>query len=433
MNFLDRDVKEMPSLSYTEYFEDLQSRECEECKTPRECKADFFLDNNKVSELPQVYLLCSCPEGLWLPLVQDRLPDPKVQNRPRDPKGVIVTHDDLNKGVLWSLCNPNLSKYADNNKVLFAKCQKKEEDFFLRSHIKANILESLSQDYCKLCHETIDLNLKLGLLNAFLSHRLGDHHVSARSGLKNSTCDLVQYSGSIFWADYVSTYFDSCIVRIHRLMHKPSPKSRKRNPINSYKTYSDRYLKHYPEKEDKSEICEIDPRLSKIRDQYVAHNDRRFSPEVSSKDLEILCDSYTKVLKAINSLNKMQGLKIVFCYDPSKTRIARPILGIIDNELERYEREVQVDVEQVFELTGTSYADLNITLMNQPIRDEHEHESINTVQLITKNQRHQLIGSIEMNCLATQDPTLIEVLYDYEQRCWHLTERGEAQLRGANT
>ena len=57
--------------------------------------------------------------------------------------------------------------------------------------------------------------------------------------------------------------------------------------------------------------------------------------------LAVLYDFYTdKVLKSINTLNKMQGLKIVFSYDPGKTLldkgIARPILKIIDNELERY-------------------------------------------------------------------------------------------------
>ena len=61
----------------------------------------------------------------------------------------------------------------------------------------------------------------------------------------------------------------------------------------------------------------------------------------SKKGLAILYDFYTnKVLKSINTLNEMQGLKIVFSYDPRKTLlhagIARPILEIIDNELERY-------------------------------------------------------------------------------------------------
>ena len=113
------------------------------------------------------------------------------------------------------------------------------------------------------------------------------------------------------------------------------------NHTNSYQTYSNRYLKHYSEKEDKSEICEIDPRLSEIRDRYIAHDDRRFNPEVLQEGLTILCGFYTdKVLKSINTLNEMQGLKIFFSYDPRKTfldkGIARPILKIIDNELERY-------------------------------------------------------------------------------------------------
>ena len=98
--------------------------------------------------------------------------------------------------------------------------------------------------------------------------------------------------------------------------------------------------------------------------------------------------------------------------------------------------ETQITVEEVFEITGTSYADLNITLMNQPlaIRGEGGYTFINTiVQLIAKNKYQQITGSIDMDCLATQEPTLIEVLYDREQRCWHLTEQGEAQLRGVDS
>ena len=112
MEFLDRNVKKMPSLSYTKYFEGVQSYECKDCKRiihpymghckkcvkanlkqlpifcsecrkPIEYKTDYFLDNNEVAELPQVYLLCNCSKGLWLPLVKDRM-----------------TFDNLNEDVL---------------------------------------------------------------------------------------------------------------------------------------------------------------------------------------------------------------------------------------------------------------------------------------------------------------------------------------------
>ena len=365
MEFLDADVKTMPSLSYAEYFEGIQSYECEDCETiiysdrgycsecrkpnlkhlplfcckcrrPIQHKADYLLDNNEVSELPQVYLLCSCSKGLWLPLVQDHLPFDNLNER-------VLTVDNLIKGVHWRLCNPNPSKYVNNNKVYFTKCQKKEEDFFLRSYIKANIdpdqrmgdeLESLANDYYKLCCDTINLYLKLGLLYVFLPNKWGYYNISIRSGLENSTYDLVQYSSPIFWEDYVSAYFDSCIVRIYRLMDE-------HRQANSYQTYRKRHLEYYPEQKSKSGICSIDTQLSEIRNQYTAHDDTRFSPEVLQEGLAVLYDFYTdKVLKSINTLNKMQGLKIVFSYDPRKTLlhkgIARPILKIIDNELERY-------------------------------------------------------------------------------------------------
>ena len=369
MEFLDADVKTMPSLSYTKYFEGVRSYECKDCETiiypdmgcecvkpnlkhlpifccecraPIEHKTDYLLDNNEVSELPQVYLLCNCSilcncsKGLWLPLVKDLMPFDNQE---------VLTFDNLNKDVHWHLCNPSLSKYANNNKVYFTKCQKKEEDFFLQSYIKANIdpdqemgdkLESLANDYYKLCYDTIGLNLKLGLLNVFLNHQLGYYYVSWKSRLENSIDDLVQYSSPIFWADYVSTYFDSCIVRIYRLMDES-----RRDHTNSYQTYRKHYLDHYPEKESQSGICRIDSRLSTIRKQYIAHDDTRFNLEALQEGLAVLRDFYTnKVLKSINTLNEMQGLKIVFSYDPRETLldkgIALPILKIIDNELERY-------------------------------------------------------------------------------------------------
>ena len=343
MKFLDRDVKEMSSLSYTEYYEGGQSRACEECGAPIEHKTDYLLDNNKVSELPQVYLLCNCSEGLWLPLVQDHLP----------PLEGVLTGDVLIEGVHWRLYNPNPSKYANNNEVYFTKCQKKEKDFFLRSYIKANInigpdrpdqsmrdkLESLSKDYYKLCSDTIALNLKLGLLNVFLNHQFGHHFISGRSGLENSINDLIRCSSPIFWADYVITYFDNCIIRIFRLMDK----SLRYKHTNSYHSYKERYLnclKHSPEQKSKWEIGELNECLITIRHQSIAHDNTRFNPEELQEPLALLYDEYThKVLNSINTLNEMQGLKIVFSYDPGKLcldkSIARPILRIIDNVLKR--------------------------------------------------------------------------------------------------
>ena len=136
MEFLDRDVKKMPSLSYTEYLEGIQSYECEDCETiiypdmgycrecvkpnlkhlpifccecraPIEPKTDYLLNNNEVSELPQVYLLCKCSKGLWLPLVKDLMP---YKN---DNQGVL-TVDNLNNWH-WHLRNPNPSKYVNKN------------------------------------------------------------------------------------------------------------------------------------------------------------------------------------------------------------------------------------------------------------------------------------------------------------------------------
>ena len=110
---------------------------------------------------------------------------------------------------------------------------------------------------------------------------------------------------------------------------------------NSYHRYRNRYLEHYPEQESQSGIGKIDKQLSTIRKQYIAHDDTRFNPEVLQKGLAVLRDFYINgVLKSINTLNEMQGVKIVFSYDPGETLldkgIARPILKIIDNELERY-------------------------------------------------------------------------------------------------
>ena len=95
--------------------------------------------------------------------------------------------------------------------------------------------------------------------------------------------------------------------------------------------------------------------------------------------------------------------------------------------------EFQVNIEEVFEITGTSYADLNITLMNQAlaIKSNQGYQFVHViVQLIAKNTHQQLMGSVELNRLDNNDPTLVEVVYDYEGGCWHLTERGEGQLRG---
>ena len=276
MEFSDSDVKKMHSLSYTEYVEGVQSYECEDCKTiiypemgycekcvktnlkhlpifccecqtPIEYKLDYILDKNEVSELRQVYLQCNCPKDLWLPLING---------------STTMISDFLNDNLNWYLCNPTHSKYNNTDCVYFTKCEKKEKDNFLRSYIESNIdpdqrmgeeLDSLSKDFYKLCSDTINLNLKLGLFNVFLADKLGYYNISMNSILNNPVNDLVQYSSPIFWADYVSTYFDSCIVRIYRLLDE-YPKEH----TNSYNRYRNRYLKFYPEKRKKSGIDKID-------------------------------------------------------------------------------------------------------------------------------------------------------------------------------
>ena len=375
MEFLDCDAKTMPSLSYTEYLEGTQSYECKDCETiidsnrgycsecgkpnlkhlpifccecraPIEPKTDYLLDNNEVSELLQVYLLCNCPEGLWLPLEKDVK---SFDNSQRVRRAVeftdlpVATADDL-QYVHRHVRNLNPSKYVNKNHVYFTKCQKKEEDFFLQSYIKANIdpekklgdeLESLANDYYELCCDTIELNLKLGLFNVFLNNTLGHHWgVSARTGLKNPINDLIQYSSPIFWGDYVKTYFDDCIIRFRRLMEE-----NRKEETNCYRRYKNRYLKHYPEKRSKSgRIPKLNKDIKKIADQDVAHKDREFNPEELQEPLTLLyCEYANKVLKSINTLNELQGLKIVFSYDPGDLSlhksIALPILTIIDNVL----------------------------------------------------------------------------------------------------
>ena len=121
-------------------------------------------------------------------------------------------------------------------------------------------------------------------------------------------------------------------------------KSLRYKHTNSYHSYKERYrncLKHSPEQKSKWEIGELNECLITIRHQSIAHDNTQFNPEELREPLALLYDEYTnKVLESINTLNEMQGLKIVFSYDPRKTLlhkgIARPILKIIDNELERY-------------------------------------------------------------------------------------------------
>lgn len=371
MKYSDSETKRMPSLSYTEYVEGIQSYECQdckiityphvghcakcietnlkqllvfccECKTPIEYKSDYFLNNNAVSELRKTYLLCNCTKGLWLPLVKDS--SILISDFPNE---VLIPNED----PIWYLCNPNPSKYANNDTVHFTKCDEKEEKHFLRSYIESNIdpdqrmggeLRSFSRDFYKLCNDTINLNLKLGLFNVFLDNRFGYYNNSFNSKLKNSIHDLVQYSSPIFWSDYVSTYFDSCIVRIYRLLDENT-----KEHTNSYRRYSNRYLEFYPEKKKKSGIGKIDNRLAAIRKQFTAHDDTQFNPEIITEDIEVIYDFYTnKVLKSINTLNDMQGLKIVFSYDPRKTILdkgfAKPILKMTDNDLERYKQETNI-------------------------------------------------------------------------------------------
>ena len=293
---------------------------CCECRQPIIHKRDYFINQKHcVSHYPVSYLICQCQENLWIPFIKgDNF------SIPRDPTtGVVaLTPDNI---YIWTICCAEPSQYSNNEDVYFINCQQRERDLFLRSYIRCNIgkakLSTSERDeftdrYYRIGTDVISLGIKLGILSELIRDE-----TFARRGwvpLKNRIQEILDFSGTYFANELLSSLLENCFARLRRLF-SPDRKDRE----NTFENYRDHFLKaSYPKRHEserkKYGVAKLSGRLKALTNKSILHDDIDFNSDIFLKDCHTLFDFYEKkVLKTIDTLNKMQQFDLTFNHEDS--------------------------------------------------------------------------------------------------------------------
>ena len=323
---------------------------CCACRQPIIRKRDYFINEKHfVLHYPVNYLACQCPENLWLPFI-------KVDNFsiPRDPTTGVVTLT-VDNIYVWDICCAEPSQYTNNEDIYFINCQLQEHELFLKPHIRFNIgktklstseRDNFTERYYKICSDVISLGIKLGILG-----ELTIDETFARRGwvpLKNRIQEILDFSGIYFSNELISSLLENCFARLRRLF-TPDRKDRE----NTFANYKDHFLKaSYPKthkfERKKYAIAKLGGRLKALTNKKILHDDIDFKSEIFLKDCRTLSDFYDKkVLKTMDTLNKMHQLKLIFNHEDSLStldwhntggEIAQAYLRLGDNALTSYKR-----------------------------------------------------------------------------------------------
>ena len=323
---------------------------CCACRQPIIRKRDYFVNENHfVLHYPVNYLVCQCPENLWVPFM-------KVHNSsiPRDPDTGVVTLTADNMDI-WAICCAEPSQYTNNEDIYFINCQRQQHDLFLKPYIRFNIgktklstseRDAFTDRYYKICTDVISLGIKLGILG-----ELTIDETFARRGwvpLKNRIQEILDFSGIYFSNELISSLLENCFARLRRLF-SPDREGRE----NTFANYKDHFLKaSYPKthkfERRKYAIAKLGGRLKALTNKRILHDDIDFKSEIFLKDCRTLSDFYDKkVLKTIDTLNEMHQFKLFFNHDDSLStlgwhntggEIAQAYLRLGDKALTSYKR-----------------------------------------------------------------------------------------------
>ena len=294
---------------------DRQQLFCCECRQPINHKRDYFINKKHfVSHYPVNYLTCRCSENLWIPFREINNPPTELE---------LLTEDNRH---IWTICCAEPSQYNKNEDVYFINCQQQEHDLFLKPYIKFNIgnkaklskqeRKDFTDRYYRICSDVISLGIKLGILQELIR----DERFGRRLWvpLENRIQEILDFSGIYFSHELISSLLENCFARLRRLFSH-DPKGRE----NTFANYSDHFLKaSYPDTHEseskKYGIKKLKGRLKKLINKRILHDDIDFKSEIFYKDCHTLFNFYEKkVLKTIETLNKMHQFKLIFNHEDS--------------------------------------------------------------------------------------------------------------------
>ncbi len=329
---------------------------CYECKEPIIDKGDYFInDKHFVSHYPVNYLVCQCPENLWIPFRE--IPNPSTFDATT---GIALLT--LENRKVWAICGAESSQYSNNEDIYFINCQLHEHNLFLKPYIRFNIgktkLSTSERDeftdrYYRICGDVISLGIKLGILRELIRN---DRHFRLMNNrlLGNSVQEILDFSGIYFNNELLSSLLENCFARLRRLFN-PDPKDTE-NTVERYKNdfLKTSYPKTHESERKKYGITKLGGKLIALTNKQILHDDIGSNRGVFVEDCQTLFDFYgKKVLRSIDTINKMHQFKLSFNYEEALSplglyntgrNILHNYLRIADDALTSYKQKQALEL-----------------------------------------------------------------------------------------
>ena len=389
---------------------------CSECNEKIEFKQDYVLVNpdNKqhlFSSVKQNYLICSCNDFIYLPVVEDYVFLEQRQTRGDNTK--ILSLDSIKTG--YSLLKNPLSRNTNAKIIKVNKNDIQDKIWFLSKHIPTKCKEKHSElgkpVYDKIGNMIrgyyeiwVELNRNYRILHSLLpslfSFRFGGD--SLTQGVVSNT-ETIYNENSTFWSDYFRKIYPNLVIRICNLIDK----NPKQNSISFFFFINDEDLKETDigkKIEDLLRTCYKNSRndyerLKKLRNKLFAHIDLDYLPTKDADELfsnlenlpiDIqLIKKFLKVLSEIfESISEYYDLQIDSkLHEITTPMYSDPLIKDVNNLLRK------LDIYAVQKYTAHEKIEFDIT--KEVIEKCHkEKKELDAVKNILKNYAKSHKGEI---------------------------------------
>lgn len=277
---------------------------CSECNEKIELKQDYVLVNpdNKqhlFSNVKQNYLVCSCNDFIYLPVVEDYVSLEQQQTSEDNAKRYILLLDGTKKG--YSLLENHLYHDVNTKIIRVNKIDIQNRIWFLSDHIPTKCKEKHSQLGKSVCDKIgnmirgyyeiwVELNRSCRILDG-LSPRLFSFRFMGEALTQNvvSNIESIYNENPKFWFDYLKRIYTDIVIGICNLIDRNT----ENDTISFFFFVNDEDLKKTDIGKKIQDLLETYyknsrndyERLKKMRNKLFAHIDLDYLPTKDADEL----------------------------------------------------------------------------------------------------------------------------------------------------
>ena len=382
---------------------------CSECNEKIVLKEDYVLvnPNNKqhlFSNVKQNYLVCSCNDFIYLPVVEKDVFLEQSQTSENNTERYILSLDRIKKG--YSLLENPQYHHANTKIIRVNKTDIQNRIWFLSDHIPMKCKEKHPKLGKFVCDKIgnmvrgyyeiwVELNRSCrildGLLPKIFSFRFMNDPLTQNVV---SNIEAIYNENPMFWADYTKRIYKDIVIGICNLIDKDT----EHNTISFFFFVNDEDLKKTVIGKKIANLLKTlynnnlndYSRLIKLRNKLFAHIDLDYLPTQNADELFLelqnllidipLIKKFLEILSQIfESINKHYELRIDFKLNEITTTMHSDLLiGDINNILRK------LDIYPVQKYTAHQRIEFDIT--KETIEKCHkEKKELDTVRNIVKN------------------------------------------------